>query len=207
MEISGTAPLAATVHLNFSPGGGAFYATLYVLLVLGFAVLVWYLSGRRKRRIRKILRDETPLSAEEFEENWILGPERRAEDGYKYHVFPGCYVILFYDMPPEVEDDFDRYQDVYVGQSLNVTERVHHHFTGYGRGDVYADLKAGRHVYVKLLPCEKEALNDFERALIEEYDATSSYNATAGGGTDWEAKEDREAGPSATRRAFWRHDK
>ena len=29
-----------TVHLNFTPGGGAFYAVLYLLLVLGFAVLV-----------------------------------------------------------------------------------------------------------------------------------------------------------------------
>ena len=84
MEVSGPAPLAATDHLNFTPGGGAFYAMLYVLLVLGFALLVWYLSGRRKRRIRKILRDETPLSAEEFEENWILGPERRACSTHSY---------------------------------------------------------------------------------------------------------------------------
>ena len=196
--------LTGTVYLNFTPGGGAFYAALYLLLLVAFAALVWYLSGRRRRRIRKILRDGEFLSAEEFEANWIVGAGKSAEDGYKYHEFPGCYVILFFDMPPEVEDDFDRYQDVYVGQSLNVTERVHHHFTGYGRGDVYADLKAGRHVYVKMLPCDKEGLNDFERALIEEYDATSSYNATAGGGTDWEAKEDREAGPSATRRAWWR---
>lgn len=193
-----------TVHLNFTPGGGAFYAVLYLLLVLGFAVLVWYLSGRRKRRIRKILRDELPVSAQEFEENWITGRDRREPDGYKYHEFPGCYVILFYDVKPEVEDDFDRYHDVYVGQSLNVTERVHHHFTGYGRGDVYADLKAGRYVYVKLIPCEREGLNDLERALIDEYGATESYNATAGGGTDWEAKDDREAERSVTRHGLWR---
>ena len=193
-----------TVHLNFTPGGGAFYAVLYLLLVLGFAVLVWYLSGRRKRRIRKILRDEVPVSAQEFEANWITGRDRREPDGYKYHEFPGCYVILFYDVKPDVEDDFDRYHDVYVGQSLNVTERVHHHFTGYGRGDVYADLKAGRYVYVKLIPCEREGLNDLERALIDEYGATESYNATAGGGTDWEAKDDREAERSVTRRGLWR---
>ena len=157
--------MSLTIHLNFTPGGGAFYAVLYLLLVLGFAVLVWYLSGRKKRRIRKILQDETPLSAEEFEENWMIRTGREAGEGYKYHVFPGCYVILFYDVKPEVEDDFDRYHDVYVGQSLNVTERVHHHFTGYGRGDVYADLKAGRFVYVKLIPCEREALNELEKAL------------------------------------------
>jgi hypothetical protein len=196
--------MSLTIHLNFTPGGGAFYAVLYLLLVLGFAVLVWYLSGRRKRRIRKILREELPVSAEEFEENWITGRNRREQDGYKYHEFPGCYVILFYDVKPEVEDDFDRYHDVYVGQSLNVTERVHHHFTGYGRGDVYADLKAGRFVYVKLIPCEREGLNDLERALIDEYRATESYNATAGGGTDWEAKEDREGERSVPRRGLWR---
>ena len=196
--------MSLTIHLNFTPGGGAFYAVLYLLLVLGFAVLVWYLSGRKKRRIRKILQDETPLSAEEFEENWMIRTGREAGEGYKYHVFPGCYVILFYDVKPEVEDDFDRYHDVYVGQSLNVTERVHHHFTGYGRGDVYADLKAGRFVYVKLIPCDREGLNDLEKALIEEYDATGSYNATVGGGTDWEAKDDREAPQSAKPRGRWR---
>ena len=152
-----------TVHLNFTPGGGAFYAVLFLLLVLGFAVLVWYLSGRRKRRIRKILRDEVPVSAQEFEENWITGRDRREPDGYKYHEFPGCYVILFYDVKPEVED-----------------------------------------VYVKLIPCEREGLNDLERALIDEYGATESYNATAGGGTDWEAKDDREAERSVTRRGLWR---
>lgn len=185
-----------TIYLNFTPGGGAFYAALYLLLVLAFAFLVWYWSGRRKRRIKKILRDADFISAQEFEDNWIIGPERRAEDGYKYHVFPGCYVILLFDRKPEVEDDFDRYQDVYVGQSLNVTERVHHHFTGFGKGDVYADLKAGRFVYVQLLPCERDGLNDLERALIEEFGATQSYNATAGGGTDWDAKEERDAGPT-----------
>lgn len=181
--------MSLVLYLNFSPGGGAFYAALYLALVLGFALLVWYLSGRQKRRIKKILREETPLSAEEFEENWIVPSRRGAVEGYKYHEFPGCYVILIYDLVPEEGDDFDRPSDVYVGQSLNVTERVHHHFTGFGKGDVYADLKAGRHVYVKLLPCDREGLNDFERALIEEYHATESYNATAGGGTDWEAKE------------------
>ena len=198
--------MSGTVYLNFSPGGGAFYAALYVALVLAFAFLVWYLSGLRRRRIRKILRDSLFLSSEEFEQNWIAENRRGVQDGWKYHEFPGCYVILFFDEKPEVEDDFDRYKDVYVGQSLNVTERVHHHFTGYGRGDVYADLKAGRCVYVRMIPCEKEGLNDLERALIEEYDATSSYNATAGGGTDWEAKEDREAPRSRTRRGFWRSE-
>ena len=196
--------MSGTVYLNFTPGGGAFYAALYLLLVIAFAVLVWYLSGRKKRRIKKILRDGDFLSAEEFEANWILGEARRAEDGYKYHVFPGCYIILFFDMLPEEGDDFDRPDDVYVGQSLHVTERVHHHFTGYGRGDVYADRKAGRHVYVKMIPCDREGLNDLERALIEEYHATDSYNATAGGGTDWEARDDRTAGWSPTRRGRWR---
>lgn len=193
-----------TVHLNFTPGGGAFYATLYLLLVLAFALLVWYFSGRRRRRIQKILRDESPLSAEEFEDNWMIRSGSEVGEGYKYHVFPGCYVILFYDEKPLAEEDFDRYQDVYVGQSLNVTARVHHHFTGYGRGDVYADLKAGRYTYVKLIPCDRDGLNDLERALIEEYHATDSYNATAGGGTDWEAKDDREAGYSRTHRGRWR---
>ena len=83
--------MSLTIHLNFTPGGGAFYALLYLLLVLGFALLVWYLPGRRKRRIRKILQDETPLSAEEFEENWMIRTGREAGEGYKYHVFPGCY--------------------------------------------------------------------------------------------------------------------
>lgn len=38
-------------------------------------------------------------------------------------------------------------------------------------------------------------MNDLERRLIEKYDATNSYNGTAGGSTDWVAKKERNGKP------------
>ena len=59
--------------------------------------------------------------------------------------------------------------------------RVHAHFNGKGNGDVYADVRNGKHVYVQLKPCPKDQMNDLEKSLIAAFHATDSYNSTRGG--------------------------
>lgn len=119
----------------------------------------------------------------DFEENWISEWDgKRAVDGYKLREQPGCYVILVFNRWVHF-GIFANYRDVYVGQSIYMYSRVHDHFNGNGNGDVYADIKYGKKVYVKCIPCNKEKLNKREKQLIKRYNATSSYNTTRGGST------------------------
>ena len=117
---------------------------------------------------------------------WITEMDgRKCIAGYKAHEFSGCYVILIFE-EPVTDGCYLGYDDIYIGQSVNITKRVHQHFSGKGNGDVYADIKYGKSVYVLLIPCEREEMNDLEKALISEFESTDSYNATAGGGMSWE---------------------
>lgn len=77
--------------------------------------------------------------------------------------------------------DGKAYENVYVGQSLYVCSRVRNHLTGHGNGDVYADVRNGKPVFVKIVPCPAQQMNALEKKLIKAFNATSSYNNTAGG--------------------------
>lgn len=161
------------------------YIILFIALVAAFAVFSWWLAHRKERKMKKVIRDSSFISSDDFLENWIIQDEKSGTpSGWKYKKFPGCYVILIFDEPPKGED-YTLYDDIYIGQSVNVTNRVHGHFTGKGNGDVYADLKYGRFAFVQMIPCERDDLNELERALIDAFDATESYNNTVGGGTEW----------------------
>lgn len=50
-----------------------------------------------------------------------------------------------------------------------------------GSGDVYADVRAGKPVEVRMVRCAPADLNATERSLIAAFDATRSYNRTRGG--------------------------
>ena len=93
----------------------------------------------------------------------------------------GCYVFLIFD-EPVINNDYSSYNSVYVGQSENVGKRVRNHLTGHGNGDVYADFKYGKFVYVKMIICDYDELDGMERDLIFTYDAQNrGYNKTQGG--------------------------
>ena len=49
--------------------------------------------------------------------------------------------------------------------------------------DVYADLKYGKKLYVRLIFCDERDMNYYEKKFIAKYNATESYNNTKGGGT------------------------
>ena len=119
----------------------------------------------------------------DFEKNWICSWKgNKGIDGYKLRERPGCYVILVFNRWVTL-GRFYKYRDVYVGQSLYMYSRVHDHLNGNGCGDIYADVKYKKKVYVKCIPCNKNKMNELEKKLIEKYDATSSYNTTRGGST------------------------
>lgn len=79
-------------------------------------------------------------------------------DAYRPIDKPGCYIILIYKRRPlyHTVQKCKRYNEVYVGQSVNMYKRVYNHLTGHGNGDVYADVKYGKYVYVKFIACYHE---------------------------------------------------
>ena len=109
------------------------------------------------------------MSREEFLYSWKTNKDDH----------PGCYVVLIYDKKLIVNPM--NYDDIYIGQSVNVRQRVFSHFKGHGNGDVYYGLKSGCKVYVVIEKCSRKKLNKAEKELIEYFDATASLNVTRGG--------------------------
>lgn len=144
-------------------------ALLFVICVGIFVILFkdWNTAKRKAKRLH-------PIYCHDFLEQWDL--YRKADTA-------GCYVILIYKKRPNKRSvrRCANYNEVYVGQSVNMYHRVHKHLTGYGNGDVYADVKYRRFVYLQFIPCKRTQLNAFEKELIEQYHATTSYNRTKGG--------------------------
>lgn len=155
---------------------------MIVALVAGY--ILWLHHVKEKNaELRKSILSGKFISLNDFESRWIEDYPRakrgRGHIGYKYNDTAGCYVILiFAENPNEV---FSNYENSYIGQSVNICQRVHNHFNGKGNGDVYADRKFGKRLYVQFLPCARKDMNDLEKSLIAAFDSTASYNKTSGG--------------------------
>lgn len=139
-----------------------------IIFLLGLFILIREISSRGKW-----------IYYQDFLNDWIV--DSRRGKGLKYHDRPGCYVITVYDNPLKSFDEVMNYENVYVGQSVNVYQRVHNHFSARGNGNVYGDIKDGKYVYVKIFPCREKELNDREKSLIGAYHAMAGYNRTGGG--------------------------
>lgn len=163
----------------------SFLAIVVVFIIIEKVVLSRYKKKiiTKQKLIRETIYHSDFISANEFEANWIVssGRKRSGFAGYKYGDTPGCYIILIFSHPV-LDGNYSNYDDVYIGQSVNVCQRVHNHLNGKGNGDVYADLRNGKYVYVQFQRCERYEMNDLEKRLIAAFDATSSYNNTKGGG-------------------------
>ena len=152
----------------------------YVLLLICTVFIIVLLIPKPSRLKKETLKGKF-LSAEEFNRRWITKrKDGKTVSGFKVQDRPGCYVILIFDKPVR-NGRYQGYKNVYVGQSIHVFQRVRNHLTGHGNGEVYADVKYGKHVYVQIVPCKQEDLNRTEIRLIEAFDATRSYNKTVGG--------------------------
>ena len=162
---------------------------LYIKMCICIAVIAFalYLLHKiyiwaKNEKLRNIISSRKFIYYKDFEKNWIVSSsEKRGKIGYKYNDTSGCYVITIYDYYVD-DGKFMDYDDIYIGQSVNVCQRVHNHFNGKGNGDVYADIKYGRYVYVQIIPCRKDEMNVLEKQLIRAFKATKSYNSTKGGG-------------------------
>ena len=168
------------IQAHQTPTQQAYLAIFVVGCVILVAMAVWLTVTERRRQdeVRRTLMEAAPVSAKEFLENWRIG-RRGSGLGYGATDEAGCYVILtnpVYDGSGDVS-----YEAVYVGQSIHVAQRVRAHLTGHGNGDVYADVRAGKPVEVRMVRCAPADLNATERSLIAAFDATSSYNRTRGG--------------------------
>ena len=140
------------------------------LLVLIILILIIRRATRPiTKKVEKRIRKRKYMSREEFLSSWKSSKED----------FPGCYVVLIYDKKLIVNPM--NYDDIYIGQSVNVRQRVFSHFKGHGNGDVYYGLKSGCKVFVVIEKCSRKKLNKAEKELIGYFDATSSLNVTKGG--------------------------
>lgn len=154
---------------------------LIVIVFLALIVLFRYNINKKNNKIRESIYSNKFISYSYFEKNWIsVKSGNKGVAGYKYNDRPGCYVILIFNLPV-VDGNFTGYNNIYIGQSVNVCKRIHSHFNGKGNGDVYADVKYGKSVYVQIVPCDKTQLNRVEKELIQAFNATRSYNKTRGG--------------------------
>ena len=152
------------------------YIALFLLIVLW--IRTRYTPKAKQARLRRKVRKGGFTYWEKFEDEWIISEKDRV--GLKYNDFSGCYVILIFEKPVRGRR-FSGWENIYVGQSVNVCQRVHNHFNGKGKGDVYADIKYGKFAYVRIIPVKQKRLNDMETSLIEAFSATDSYNKTRGG--------------------------
>ena len=157
---------------------------IYLLAALALLLVLWLIVHNSRRvtnaRLRRRIRSGKFIHYTEFEENWRTHDEDGGRTGYKYNDFSGCYVIMIFEKKVHF-NRFKNYDNIYIGQSVNVCQRVHNHFCGKGKGDVYADIKYGMEAYVRIIPCKMKKLNQMEKKLIEAFNATESYNKTKGG--------------------------
>ena len=151
--------------------------TVFLVVFCGSLIVLNSISiHRKKKKNRELIYSGNFLYYKEFEENWIIS----RGSGLKYEDGPGCYVITIYNHPV-TDGNFSNYDNIYIGQSVNVFKRVHDHIKGKGNGDVYADIKYGKQVYIRFVRCKKESLNSVEKNLIASFNSTASYNKTKGG--------------------------
>lgn len=157
--------------------------TIIFSCVLMFAIPLIFIKNIfiANKKIKQSILNGEFISAKEFLSNWIAAKHgNKGIVGYKYNDSPGCYVILIFDNEI-IDGNYSRYKDVYVGQSINMCQRIRDHLSGDGNGDVYADFKFGKHMYIKMIPCANSELNIKEKELIRSFNATKSYNKTRGG--------------------------
>lgn len=172
---------------------GAGEIILLIILMSAILYAPFYLgpvlNRGRNEEIRQRVYSGRFMTADEFEKDRMV-KGFTGNYGSRYSDTSGCYIILIFDRPV-TDGDFDNYRNGYIGQSINVISRVHNHLTGKGNGDVYADRKNGKYVYVKIITCPISELNSLEVRLIKAFDWERLYNKSKGGGAKHEGIPDR----------------
>lgn len=157
------------LDMSFFADNRYYFLAAGILVLLILIVLIIRACRPMPKRIAEKIRRKAYISAEDFLEQWKVDKQD----------FPGCYVMLIYDK--KLIFNPMNYDDIYVGQSLNVRKRVFSHICGRGNGNVYYGLKSGCRVYVIIEKCRKKKLNAAEIDLIRYFKSTDSLNKTKGG--------------------------
>ena len=160
--------LSLHIMTQIEPMHIAIIAAALLVLTAAAALIVHY-SRPLPRRMASRIRRRRYIRMEQFLETW----QQDKKD------FPGCYIILIYNKKLILNPM--HYDDIYIGQSVHVRQRVFHHLKGHGNGEVYYGLRSGCKVYILIEKCRPKKLNQYEKELIAYFDATSSINMTTGG--------------------------
>ncbi len=143
-----------------------FFVVIPLLVVVaGFIFFIRKKDLELKGRVNEMVQNQVTTNANNFLKDYnSLAKKRNGAIGNLDA--SGVYVLFIY----------------YVGQSINVLKRVKTHLTGSGNGDVYADFKYNDNFEVTIHHCNKDELNDIERAFITKYKASTSqgYNKNRG---------------------------
>ena len=137
-----------------------------------FILLSVYFRRSAVRRVRRIAKNKTEMTPEEFSA-FRLEKDSKGRTMSAAHNFPGIYLI--HNTTKGI---------YYVGQGERVLDRVNMHFTGKGNGDVYADYKFGDSFLIRIIGLQGsgfDTLNELERYAIDEYKAFEiGYNRQRG---------------------------
>ena len=152
-----------------------FFAVFIIIVFIVSIFMYQVLEAKKiKKQIIGLANNTIELTPEEFSEirNKSFGGRGRPKYSNRFN-FAGVYILH-----NKTKNLF------YVGQGKQVLNRVNHHFTGSGNGDVYADYKYGDYWTIKMISLENSGfytLNELERHTIKVYDSyENGYNRTRG---------------------------
>ena len=144
---------------------------IYPLTVVLINLIVRYNTAQRIKEISENSLEVTP--EEILKQRGIAYGRRRTFSYANQYALTGVYILH-----NTLKEKY------YVGQSVNVFNRVRQHFTGHGNRGVYADYLTGDKFMVKVIPLVKSGyttLNSLERDTITAYNAYyKGYNGTRG---------------------------
>ena len=149
------------------------FVPLIIIGVIVLASAAWWLPALVNSINDKKLEEEYSKWRETIVKNNKPTEAHEFLNTYIRYDFEGVYILH------NISKDM-----YYVGQSINVVDRVRNHLKGKGNGDVYADFKYGDKFEVILIAIEDteyEYLNDLERHCIAAYHAfEKGYNKNRG---------------------------
>lgn len=151
---------------------------LFVIALIGticFCLFIFIKQLIKEYKSRNSILNGYFVSADMFLKKW--------NERYKNETWnkSGCYVILIYSHAIK-EFHKEKYEAIYIGQSLHLANRVKQHLQGNGNKNVYHDYQNGKQIYIHLERCMPSYMNKMEKDLIRSFKATRSYNIQKGGG-------------------------
>ena len=151
-----------------------FLIPLQIIFPLTIAIINLITRYNTTQRIKEISENFLEITPDEILKQRGVAYGRRRKFSYaNQYAVTGVYIL--HNVSKE---------KYYVGQSVNVFNRVRQHFTGHGNVGVHVDYLAGDKFMVKVIPLTKsgyETLNSLERDTITAYNAYyKGYNGTRG---------------------------